>query len=232
MTLEVLASAHAPNSSDSFMVSLASPSGKFGLRDAGTELIVVPAGIFLSEGTAEDWSREIVEPSPGAFYEYWLKFQHQSKAFYIPSFSCPVASLDPSSVSEAAEDDSDRSITIRREQTPLESFGRYRGDSVRVRLTVTESVDTPAEIFGSKDDSAGQNFSFVASPVDADIYPVDEADPEQSPAFYLKSQIDILVPTPEAADELWSNITDELSVKLAAQGRLETLGEASSQEIE
>ena len=141
-----------------------------------------------------------------------------------------MASIEPvSSVSESEE--VDYSIQIKREQTPFESFGPQRGDSVRVRLTVTDYAGLDPNVFGHMDRDAGKDFCFVASPLDSATYPINEANPDQNPSFYLTSQIDVIVPTPNAADALYDNIVQELGILIDSYRRHDTLALESSETI-
>jgi hypothetical protein len=139
-------------------------------------------------------------------------------------------------VASVSADDLDtegtRSIRIKREQTPRESFGPIRGDSVRIRLTVTEAVGMSPYVFGHLNRDAGPDFCFVVSPFDPNIYPVDTPNLSQNPPFYLKSEIDVLVPTPDAADRLYESVVKELGVLVDALNRHDTLSEENVQVIE
>jgi hypothetical protein len=228
--LQILTTA-STESDTQLSVELSSPSGLFSIRQAGSELILKPAGLALFEYSTEHWKYETSVTDPTQLYEYWLKYGMGSQAFYVPSFTCPLASIDPIG-SESDEDAPIRHLQIKREQTPSESFGEFRGDSVRLRVTVTGYSDIDPHVFGNRDGDAGADFSFIASSFDPEIYPKDGPGDGQDPPFYLKSQIDVLVPSPAAADTIWNNILTELDVRIAAQNRRDSLSESSSQRIE
>jgi hypothetical protein len=231
MTLTILASASAPESDIPISVELSSPSRLFGIRSAGSQIILKPAGLPLFEYSTEHWKYQANDPEPGQLYELWLKFTHGDDVYYIPTFDSSLASKDPvGSVSEV--DDDERRLQVKREQTPPESFGRYRGDSVRLRVTVTDANGVDQNVFGFQDDLSGSNFSFIASPFDPDIYPDNVAGSDQTPAYYLKNQIDVILPTPAAALALWEHILTELDVRIAAENRLDSLLNSSEQRIE
>lgn len=228
--LSITAAASAV-SEEPVSVGLENPTDSFGIRSASTGTIIKRSGVPLIEYSTDRWNLESVDPYPGELYEYWLKFQKGADAYYIPSYGCSLASTDPvSSVSES--DNTDYSIQLKREQTPVESFGAQRGDSVRLRLTVTDYEGLDPNVFGHLDRDAGKDFCFVASPVDPSVYPALTPNLEQDPPFYLLSQIDVIVPTPDIADELYDNVVQELGVLIDAYRRHDTLSSESTTTIE
>lgn len=212
-------------------VGLQSPTDSFGIRSVSTGTILKQSGVPLTEYSTDHWVLESVDPYPGELYEYWLKYEKGQDAYYIPSYGCSLASTDPvSSVSESEEED--YSIQLKREQTPAESFGPQRGDSVRLRLTVTDYTGLSPNVFGHLDRDAGKDFCFVASPVDSTIYPELEPNITQDPPYYLLSQIDVILPTPDIADQVYDNIVKELGVLVDAYRRHDTLSSESITTIE
>jgi hypothetical protein len=184
---------------------------------------------------------ESVAHQPGTLYEYWLAVSEgETNATYAWSLICSLASQDVlGSVSEPDDDTAVRSIRLKREQTPRNMFGSYRGDSVRIRISITEAVGITRYIFGYKDRSFDienaveqRDFSFVTSPVDEGIYPIDVADTSQNPSFYRKDYLDVLVPSPRIADLLWQQVKTEVDNLIAAYNRRDELLQSASTTIE
>jgi hypothetical protein len=225
----------SPESAEgSIQVSLASPAGAYGVRELATQRILSTAsGLALAENDDGQFQVELADPAAGTLYEYWLKVQDQNAAFYVWSGICSLESQEyqSDSASESEEDEEPvRSLRLRCEQSPVNRFGSRRGDSVRLRVTVLTAVGMPAEIFGFgdrefDDESAddARDFRFITSPLDENIYPVDAPDPDQSPPFYRRSSLDILVPNPAAASRVWERIKVEADNLIASYNRRDTI---------
>ena len=102
-------------------------------------------------------------------------------------------------------------------QTP--SLVTFLGREVfRLVCTVSDPIGMPAEIFGHEqtlvDPITGQQqdeFSFVCSPYELSIFPANEPDPTQSPQFFRKSEVDILLPTLLMYADTQQAITDQVT---------------------
>lgn len=107
-------------------------------------------------------------------------------------------------------------------------------DSFRVKVVASDGNLIPNEIFGfQRTLIAGDvpqtcdEFQFVCSAYDLSIYPVDEPDPEQSPQFFRKDTIDILVPGVGAADEAMADIEAQVCRLITTLNLLDNLDSGS-----
>jgi len=72
----------------------------------------------------------------------------------------------------------------------------------RLVCTASNGVNVPNEVFGHEktlvDPVTGMQqdeFSFICSPYELSIFPANEPDPTQSPQFFRKASLDILLPS-------------------------------------
>lgn len=122
-----------------------------------------------------------------------------------------------------------RGITLTREQTDR-VFVQSRGDCFRLRITASDAVLMPRHIFHHQQrlidphtGDQGDEFLFVGGPFDATIYPINEPDPIQFPAFFRKDYIDIILPSLEWVETAWDDIQEDVSQLIKAYNRLDTL---------
>jgi hypothetical protein len=108
-------------------------------------------------------------------------------------------------------------------------------DSFRIRVTASSGVNMPEEIFGHQKtlvdpytEETQDEFVFVCSPYDLSIYPANVPDEEQSPAFFRKSTVDILVPGIDMAEEVITSISEQVDELVKLLNRLDTLDEQTS----
>ena len=79
---------------------------------------------------------------------------------------------------------------------------KYLGrNTLRLNVVASDAEDMPAAIFlhqktlvDQTDSDQQDEFVAICSPYDLSDYPVDEPDSEQFPAFFRKTEIDILLP--------------------------------------
>ena len=124
---------------------------------------------------------------------------------------------------------SQRGITLEREENE-KVFVANRGDAFRLRITAKNEVLMPRHIFGHQrtlvnpyDGTQADEFCFIASPFDAVIYPIGEPNLTQSPQYFRKDSIDILLPSTAAVDDVWSAIQEQVNGLIEAYNRLDTL---------
>lgn len=86
-------------------------------------------------------------------------------------------------------------------------------DTFRVRIVASDGEGMPNEIFGHQRTLVNPDtleyqdeFVFVCSAYDLSIYPAEEPSESQSPAFFRKDTIDILVPGVEMAAEVIAEV--------------------------
>lgn len=120
------------------------------------------------------------------------------------------------------------------------------GQGFRLKVEAIESSLMPLEIFvhqRANVDAAGtrvkEEFVFVASAYNLTLYPINEPDPAQSPAYYRKSVVDIVTASQEMADEFWDALKKEVCVLKEALDAMDVLvvaetflcGEEESEEL-
>jgi hypothetical protein len=88
----------------------------------------------------------------------------------------------------------------------------------------------PTAIFGFQqtlvDPVTGQQqdeFSFVCSPYELSIFPANAPNPTQSPAYFRKSEIDILLPTVAMFETTKEEITSQVTRLISLLEALDTL---------
>jgi hypothetical protein len=127
-----------------------------------------------------------------------------------------------------------RGVSLVREEI-ARAFVKNRGDAFRLRITAVDNVLMPKHIFMHQrrlvdpiDATTGDEFVCIASPFDATIYPASEPDLAQFPQFFRKDVVDILVPSTEAAQEVWDAIHAQVCILVAAYNRLDSLVEVET----
>lgn len=111
---------------------------------------------------------------------------------------------------------------------------RFKGrDTFRVKIVASDGHNMPNEIFGHKrtlvdsvTNTQQDEFCFVCSPYDLTIYPANEPDPEQSPQFFRKDTIDILVPGVEMAEEVILEVQAQVNALISLLKALDRLNAA------
>ena len=107
----------------------------------------------------------------------------------------------------------------------------FRGREVfRLVCTASDGSDMPTAIFGFQqtlvDPVTGQQqdeFSFVCSPYELSIFPANAPNPTQSPAYFRKSEIDILLPTVAMFETTKEEITSQVTRLISLLEALDTL---------
>lgn len=108
---------------------------------------------------------------------------------------------------------------------------KFKGvDSFRVRIVASDAEDMPAEIFGHQQtlldpdtQTTVDEFCFVCSPYDLTAYPINTPAVDQSPAFFRKDTIDILVPGVEMAQEVITQVTEQVTHLIVLLNKLDEL---------
>lgn len=107
----------------------------------------------------------------------------------------------------------------------------FRGREVfRLVCTASGGTNMPNEIFGHQkalvDPTTGlqqDEFSFICSPYELSIFPANEPSVSQSPAFFRKAEIDILLPTVTMYTDTKAEITSQVDRLLTLLEALDTL---------
>ncbi len=122
-----------------------------------------------------------------------------------------------------------------------------QGYGFRLKIQAVEASGLPLEIFGHQrlgvDPHAEvlkDEFIFVCSAFDLTNYPIDEPDSSQSPAYFRKDTVDVVLPAQITADEMWEAIRTEVCTLIAALNAMDVLvveedyvcGEQDSEESE
>lgn len=104
-------------------------------------------------------------------------------------------------------------------------------DTFRVVITVAEAIDMPKEIFGFQrtliDPYTGREadeFQFVCSAYDLSAYPANVPNPAQIPAYFRKSQIDVLVPGLIIAERFIDAVKEQVCTLRVQMDTLDRLG--------
>lgn len=108
---------------------------------------------------------------------------------------------------------------------------RVRGrDGFRLRVDVVEAIGMPREIFGHQrvliDPVQGKvidEFLFVCSPYDLEIYPANAPLITQFPAFFRKSFLDIVLPSLDLSEETWILLRSDVCGLVEGLNRLDRL---------
>lgn len=95
---------------------------------------------------------------------------------------------------------------------------KFKGrDTFRVIVVASDAEEMPNEIFVHQrtlvdpyTNDTQDEFCFIASPYDLSIYPANEPSPTQSPAYFRKDTIDILVPGILIAEEVIAAVEEQV----------------------
>lgn len=119
-----------------------------------------------------------------------------------------------------------RQVHLIVEETPR---GRVNS-SHRLRILNVYASEVPLEIFSHAqrivhEESAkyDEDFCFVASPIDLEVYPSHAPDLSQQPAYYRKSLVDVILPNATISDQVKKRILREADNLVASLNRRETL---------
>jgi len=123
-----------------------------------------------------------------------------------------------------------RGISLRRYEEQKVYTPQIKGYSFRIVIDAYDAEMMPEEIFGHQQTLLnpstgvyGEDFCFVCAPDDLVKYPVDEPNPTQSPAFYRKSRIDVLVASRSIAISLWEAVQERVCGLVDALDRKDIL---------
>lgn len=118
-----------------------------------------------------------------------------------------------------------RGISLRRYEESAAYIPNH-GDAFRIVIEAYDASLMPEEIFGHQKrvidpwtGEEGEDFCFVCSPEDLVVYPANEPDPVQSPPFYRKSKIDVIVASRDQALELWDAVQTRVCELVEALNR-------------
>lgn len=108
-----------------------------------------------------------------------------------------------------------------------------QGLGFRMKIEATEAEGLPLEIFGHQrvavdpdDENVKDEFIFVCSPYDLTLYPANTPDSEQSPPYFRKAVVDVVLPAQTTADEMWDAIKTEVCILIEALNAMDVLVEA------
>ena len=107
-------------------------------------------------------------------------------------------------------------------------------DTFRLRIVASNGEDMPNEIFlhqrtliDAVEETTRDEFVCIASAFDMSIYPINDPEETQSPAFFRKDTMDIYLPSVTVVDE----VIDEVEAQVAALiNVMRTLDELSALE--
>lgn len=113
---------------------------------------------------------------------------------------------------------------------------KFRGeDTFRMVATASDGDGVPNEIFVHQRTLVNpltrrecDEFISVASAYDLSIYPANEPDDSQSPAFFRKSTIDILVPSVSVFDQAKIDLETQVCHLVRVLNRLDVLSETDT----
>lgn len=128
----------------------------------------------------------------------------------------------------------ERGITLTRDE-PVFVQDILRRDGWRVRITATDAVLMPAEIFlhrrniiNALTQETVDEFCAIASIISLSEVPVDDPAPTTYPPFLRKSVIDVLVPSSAMAIQLWEDVKREVTELIAVMDRMDQLETAET----
>lgn len=100
----------------------------------------------------------------------------------------------------------------------------------RFKIQAIEAADMPLKIFAHQQAvesphsaTVKEEFVFVCSAFDLTLYPADEPDTTQSPAYYRKDLIDVVVASQAMADEFWDAVKQEVCNLVKALNAMDVL---------
>lgn len=119
-------------------------------------------------------------------------------------------------------------ITLTFEAPSIETF--HGKEVFRLKCTASDGLYMPDEIFchnrtvvNEALNESQDEFSHIASPYELSIYPANAPTPGQSPAYFRKSTIDILLPSVTLYQETKTLIQAQVSRLLDLQEKLDLL---------
>ena len=123
-----------------------------------------------------------------------------------------------------------RGISLQRYAESKASIDNGARQVFRLQILALDAVLMPVKIFAHRrlpvdprEQFVAEEFCFVCSPEDFALYPEDEPNPIQVPAFYRKDTIDIQVPSRDLALETWRLVKSDVCELVAAFGRKDEL---------
>ncbi len=123
-----------------------------------------------------------------------------------------------------------RSIRLRRSAQARQAVPN-QGLGFRLKITAVTASGLPTAIFGYQRVAVAPHdpelykdeFLFVCSPYDLTLYPEGAPDDTQSPAFFRKDEIDVVVASQTVANELWNAVKQEVCVLIDALNAMDVL---------
>lgn len=122
-------------------------------------------------------------------------------------------------------------ITLTFEAPSIETF--HGKEVFRLKCTASDGMYMPDEIFCHErtvvNEALGESqdeFSHIASPYELSIYPTDEPASGQSPAYFRKAVIDILLPSVTLYEDTKTLIQAQVTRLLDLQEKLDALEDA------
>lgn len=215
-------------------VLLSDVAGTYGVWDLTAHRAAVPAGTALTRVAAGQYRYQQALPT-GRVYRYALEIQFGTRRLFLRGYLCPAAqeALLTASLPESLSEDelpgsSQWARLLREDSKSRFEFGRSPSHRLRVRVLAAEGVTR--YLFGHQQRTIAaigtqlEEFAFVVAPRDLAVYPIDTPNLTQSPAYYRRSYLDVVLPNPDVADQAWAAIKTEVDVLLAARARLVRLG--------
>lgn len=109
-----------------------------------------------------------------------------------------------------------RAIELQRFPEAIVSVPGY-GGSYRLRVEVVSATGMPAAVFGHfrrdvnlRDGITAEELAFICSPFELVEYPENEPDPTKAEPFYRKDHFDVILPSRELAEEVWTIVQQEV----------------------
>lgn len=106
------------------------------------------------------------------------------------------------------------------------------GDGYRLMIEAYDAVMMPAAIFihqktliNPYDGTNIDEFCAVASTRDLSLYPIGVPNATQSPPFFRKSRVDVVLPSQHIADKVWDAVHAAVCNLVAALNKLDRLKE-------
>lgn len=122
-----------------------------------------------------------------------------------------------------------RGITLTRSKESIEAIDN-RGDGFRVQIVASDGLMMPEEVFlfkqnllNPKTGMTGEEFCAVASPEDIVCFPVDAPKTGQSPPFFRKDTIDVIVGSRKTVLDLWDAVKKQVCELVLALNRKDRL---------
>ncbi len=122
-----------------------------------------------------------------------------------------------------------RGITLTRSAESIEAI-ENRGDGFRIQIVASAGLMMPNEVFLFKQNLinpntgvTGDEFCAVTSPEDLVCFPVDAPKTGQSPPFFRKDTVDVIVGSRKTAQDLWEAVKDRVCELVLALNRKDQL---------